>query len=105
MRLLHDAQTAVFPALLEDLEAPLLRVYPVYSVIAEKYQAMVLLGLANTRLKDFYDLAVIAKRTTLDGALLAQAIAATFNRRGTPVPDRPPAALTASFGDNAAKQL
>jgi Nucleotidyl transferase AbiEii toxin, Type IV TA system len=79
-----DAQTAVFPALLEDLEAPSLRVYPVYTVIAEKYRAMVLLGLANTRLKDFYDLAVIAKRTTLNGALLAQAIAATFNRRGTP---------------------
>jgi hypothetical protein len=100
-----DAQTAVFPALLEGLQAPSLRVYPVYTVIAEKYQAMVLLGLANTRLKDFYDLAVIAKRTTLDGALLAQAIAATFNRRGTPLPIEPSAALTASFGDHAAKQL
>lgn len=100
-----EAKIAVFPALLEGLGAPSLRVYPVFTVIAEKYQAMVLLGLANTRMKDFYDVAVIAKRTALDGALLARAIAATFNRRGTPLPTEPPQALTASFGDNAAKQL
>ena len=100
-----EAKMAVFPALLEGLGAPSLRVYPVFTVIAEKYQAMVLLGLANTRMKDFYDVAVIAKRTALDGALLARAIAATFNRRGTPLPTEPPQALTASFGDNAAKQL
>lgn len=100
-----DAQTAVFPALLDDLGAPSLRVYPVYTVIAEKYQAMVLLGLANTRMKDFYDLAVIATRTTLEGVLLARAIAATFDRRGTPLPLEPPVALTPSFSANAAKQL
>lgn len=100
-----DAQTAVFPALLDDLGAPSLRVCPVYTVIAEKYQAMVLLGLANTRMKDFYDLAVIATRTTLEGVLLARAIAATFDRRGTPLPLEPPVALTPSFSANAAKQL
>lgn len=46
-----DAETAVFPALLENLGAPTLRVYPVYTVIAGKYHAMVLLGLANSRMK------------------------------------------------------
>jgi hypothetical protein len=81
-----EAQAAVFPVLLEGLGAPSLRVHPVYTAIAEKYQAMVLLGLANTRMKDFYDVAVIAMRTTLDGALVARAIVATFNRRGTPLP-------------------
>lgn len=93
-----------FPTLLEDFDALDLRVYPVYTVIAEKYQAMVALGMANTRMKDFYDLAVIAKRTELDGLTLAQAMAATFNRRGTPLPEVPPLALTAAFADIAAKQ-
>ena len=70
--------TASYPALLPDFAAPVLRVYPVYTVIAEKYQAMVLLGIANSRMMDFYDLAVIARRTELDGAMLAKAISATF---------------------------
>ena len=68
------------------LRACHLRAYPVYTVIAEKYHAMALLGLANTRMKDFYDVAVIAHRTQLDGATLARAIGATFARRQTPLP-------------------
>lgn len=99
-----DPVSAVLPALLEGLEAPTLRVYPVYTVIAEKYHAMVVLGLANTRLKDFYDVAVIARRTSLDGALLARAIRATFERRVTPLPLRLPVGLTAEFGDSASKR-
>lgn len=92
-----------FPALLPDFEAPQLRAYPVYTVIAEKYHAMVVLGLANSRLKDFYDLMVIAQRTRLDGATLAAAMAATFARRVTTLPSVPPTALTARFGEDAAK--
>jgi hypothetical protein len=99
-----NPETAVLPALLDDLAGPTLRVYPVYTVIAEKYHAMVVLGMANTRMKDFYDVAVIARRTSLDGALLARAIQATFERRGTPLPRRLPAALTAEFSDSASKQ-
>ena len=53
----------VYPTLLTDFQAPTLRVYPVYTVIAEKYQAMVMQGQANSRMKDFFDLAVIAQRT------------------------------------------
>ena len=56
------AETVTFPTLLQDFQAPVLRVYPVYTVIAEKYQAMVMLGQANSRMKDFYDLAVIGQR-------------------------------------------
>ncbi len=97
-------QTVVFPVLLDDLAAPTLRVYPVYTVIAEKYHAMVILGLANTRMKDFFDIATIAQRTDLDGTTLAQAIAATFARRGTGVPKQPPVALTREFGDDDGKQ-
>ena len=66
-----------------DFPSPQLRAYPVYSVIAEKFQAMVILGLANSRMKDFYDIQVIAHTMALDGDILAQAIKATFETRKT----------------------
>lgn len=96
-------QTVAYPTLLGDFPAPALRVYPVYTVIAEKYQAMVMLGQANSRMKDFFDLAVIARRTELDGATLATAIAATFSRRQTALPTERPLALTQQFSEDAAK--
>ena len=96
-------QTVAYPTLLGDFPAPTLRVYPVYTVIAEKYQAMVMLGQANSRMKDFFDLAVIARRTELDGATLAAAIAATFSRRQTALPTERPLALTQQFSEDAAK--
>lgn len=99
-----EAQTVVFPTLLNDFPAPTLRVYPVYTVIAEKYQAMVMLGMANSRMKDFYDLAVIARRTELDGATLAGAIAATFARRSTALPTVRPLALTSQFSEDETKR-
>jgi len=99
-----DPQSVVFPALLADFAGPKLKVYPVYTVIAEKFQAMVVLGLANSRMKDFYDIAVIAQRTGLEGATLANAIAATFARRNTPLLAQPPVALTREFGEDPAKQ-
>lgn len=98
-----EAQTAVFPTLLNDFPAPTLKAYPVYTVIAEKYQAMVMLGLANSRMKDFYDLAVIARRTELDGATLADAIRATYARRSTALPTVRPIALTSQFSENEMK--
>jgi hypothetical protein len=96
-------QTVAYPTLLGDFPAPVLRVYPVYTVIAEKYQAMVMLGQANSRMKDFFDLAVIAQRTELDGGTLAAAIAATFARRQTALPTERPLALTTGFSEDAAK--
>ena len=96
-------QTVAYPILLGDFPAPTLRVYPVYTVIAEKYQAMVMLGQANSRMKDFFDLAVIARRTELDGATLAAAIAATFARRQTALPIERPLALTKQFSADTAK--
>ena len=98
-----EPKTVTYPTLLKDFQAPTLRVYPVYTVIAEKYQAMVMLGQANSRMKDFYDLAVIAQRTELDGATLAASIAATFARRQTPLPTERPLALTSQFSDDPAK--
>jgi hypothetical protein len=94
---------ATYPVLLNDFKAPQLRVYPVYSVIAEKYHAMVILGQANSRMKDFFDLRVIAQRTPLHGAILAAAIAATFDRRQTPLPDQLPFALSEDFSQDIGK--
>ena len=99
-----EPQTIAYPTLLKDFQAPTLRAYPVYTVIAEKYQAMVMLGQANSRMKDFYDLAVIARRSELDGATLAAALAATFARRQTALPSERPLALTSQFSQDPAKR-
>lgn len=98
-----EAATVAFPTLLQNFQVPVLWVYPIYTVIAEKYQAMVMLGQANSRMKDFYDLAVIGRRTELGGATLAGAIAATFARRNTAIPTKRPLALTSQFSEDAAK--
>lgn len=88
---------SIYPVLLDDLPAPRLRTYPVYTVIAEKLHAVVVLGMVNSRLKDYLDLVVIAERETLDGSTLALAIAATFQRRGTRVPTELPTGLSDEF--------
>ena len=91
-----------FPALL-SFPAPRLRAYPRETVIAEKLDAMVQLGLANSRMKDFYDLQVLSELFDFDGELLVRAIQATFTRRGTPVPDEAPVALSAQFTGDSGK--
>jgi hypothetical protein len=97
------AEMAAFPTLL-DSPAPRICVYPPETVIAEKYQAMVSLGIGNTRMKDFYDVHALAAEHAFDGATLVAAITATFARRTTPLSTEPPVALTRSFGDDPAKQ-
>jgi hypothetical protein len=96
-------ETVTYPTLLEDLAAPSLRAYPVYTVIAEKLHAMVVLGVNNSRMKDFFDLAVIARTSELDGSTLVEAIRATFARRNTSLPSSVPVALTAEFSASPIK--
>lgn len=91
------ADWVTFPVLLPGLPAPRVRAYPAETVVAEKFQAMVALGIANTRLKDFYDVWVIAGTRSFDGEVLAAAIGATFARRQTPLPIGHPVALTGDF--------
>jgi predicted nucleotidyltransferase component of viral defense system len=74
--------TAEFPALL-NFPAPSLWTYPIYTVVAEKFEAMVTRGWLNTRMKDFYDLRYLSRRFAFDGPLLHEAIRATFFRRQT----------------------
>lgn len=84
------------PVLL-DLPAPHLRAYARETVIAEKFHAMVTLGRANSRMKDFYDVWMLSKTYEFNRERLAQAIAATFTRRGTDIPQSLPDAFTPEF--------
>ncbi|HOV18359.1 nucleotidyl transferase AbiEii/AbiGii toxin family protein [Ottowia sp.] len=95
---------SVYPVLLDDLPAPRLRAYPTYTVISEKLHAIAVLGMTNSRLKDYFDLSVLLERETLDTDLLAQAIKATFERRGMSVPDALPIGLTDEFAHDASRQ-
>lgn len=91
------------PVLL-DLPAPRLRAYARETVVAEKFQAMILFGLANTRMKDFYDIWMLSRNYDFDGERLSRAIAATFERRGTAIPEEVPDALSPAFAADATKQ-
>jgi predicted nucleotidyltransferase component of viral defense system len=90
------------PVLL-DLPAPRLRAYSRETVVAEKFQAMVVLGRANTRMKDFYDIWVLSTTYDFANERLAQAVAATFERRRTEIPETLPDALTPQFSRDERK--
>jgi len=92
-----------YPELL-DFGQPRLLSYTPESAVAEKFQAMVELELANTRLKDFYDLWMLSRSLAFDGAVFTQALAATFKRRETPLPISPPLALTSVFSADPSKE-
>lgn len=86
-----------------DQPAPKLKAYPPETVIAEKFQAMVHLGLANSRLKDLYDIWVLARTCEFKDDRLARAIKATFDRRKTAIPLDRPDALTTAFANDRTK--
>jgi hypothetical protein len=87
-----------YPTLL-DAPTPHLRVYPVETVVAEKFDAIVALGIANSRLKDFYDLWLIAKTFDLDRSVLATAVHNTFDRRQTALPSDTPLGLSDAYAE------
>lgn len=92
-----------YPTLL-DLPKPTLRAYSKETVIAEKFHAMVHRGIANSRMKDFYDVWVLATTYTFEARTLRDAIRSTFDRRDTPLPIDAPLALTGEFAGDAAKK-
>ena len=92
-----------YPSML-DMPAPRLRAYPPETVVAEKFQALVFLGISNSRLKDMFDLWTISETFSFDGNIIADAIRATFERRHTAIPTVKPIALTAAFSQDAKKQ-
>ncbi len=95
---------AHYPVLLSDLPAPKIRTYPIYTVIAEKLHAIALLGMANSRLKDYLDLYVLLGNEQIDDQVLAKAIKATFNRRGMDPPEALPIGLTDKFANDPSRE-
>ncbi len=93
-----------YPVLL-DLPVPQIRMYPPETVIAEKLETMVKREIANSRMKDFYDIWVLQRTFTFDKATLKRAISNTFERRGTPLPTSCPFALTDEFANDKTKQI
>ena len=93
-----------YPVLLKDFPAPRLRTYPVYTVISEKLHAIALLGMTNSRVKDYLDLWVMLDRESLNMNTLAQAISATFTRRGMTVPTELPTGLSDEFAADPSRQ-
>ena len=91
-----EPELASFPVLL-PMEAPLIRAYPRESAVAEKFHAMVVLDIRNSRMKDFYDVWLMASTWTFEMASLRSAILGSFERRGSPIPTDVPFALTDDF--------
>jgi len=93
-----------YPVMLSEFSAPKLRVYPRYTVVAEKLEALASLGIANSRMKDYFDLWILSRYTAFDGDTLRRAIRATFDRRKTTLPPDIPFGLTDGFAQDAQKQ-
>lgn len=92
-----------FPALL-DFTAPRIAMYPPETTIAEKFHTIVLRGMLNSRMKDYYDIWALSREVAFDGAVLSKAIVATFRRRKTDLPDGLPVGLSDEFTTDATKR-
>jgi hypothetical protein len=90
------AEELTYPVALGEA-APVLRVYRPETVIAEKLEAIVSLGIRNSRIKDFFDIDYLARTERFDREVLIEAIRRTFERRGTLIPGTPPVGLTPEF--------
>ncbi len=77
--------------------------YPREAVVAEKFEAMIVLGDRNSRIRDFFDLHYLASRFEFDRATLAESIRRTFARRSTPIPDDEPIGLTSAYWENPSR--
>ena len=91
-----------FPVLL-DGSIPRIKVYPKETVIAEKFETIVKRGLANSRMKDYYDLWMLSHDVSVDADTASRAIERTFNRRKTDMPERVPEGLLDEFARNESK--
>ena len=94
--------TETYPPLL-DFPPPEVLSYPKEAVVAEKLEALVVLGDRNSRIKDFFDLRYLALTFSFDRRTLTEALKGTFQRRGTPIPTEPPIGLTAAYWENPSR--
>lgn len=93
-----------YPTLLDGFPVPRLRVYPRETVVAEKLEAIIKLGMVNSRMKDYFDLWVLLRSSAFDTALLGKAIASTCMRRNTDLPTATPLGLSDEFAQSATKR-
>ena len=87
---LHRRRPSLIFHLYLSQSCPRIRVYPREAVVAEKFEAMVQLGMTNSRMKDYYDLWFLSRHFEFEGSTFAAAVTATFNRRGTVIPPESP---------------
>ena len=92
-----------YPVILGEMPEPHLHVYPRYTVVAEKLEALTSLGMLNSRMKDYFDLWILAKHSDFDGQILSRAVAETFDRRRTVIPTGLPIGLSDEFISDAQK--
>lgn len=98
------AEEVVLPTLLDDVQPPRLRCYSRETVFAEKLETIVRMGVANSRMKDYFDLHALIQEGRLDSATLARAVSATFERRETVLPSGVPIGLSDEFVTDPAKR-
>jgi len=100
--IIPKAKLMEFPTLLEE-KPPRVKVYSIESIISEKFEAMVKLAMANSRMKDFYDVYTLSLSHNFQGRRLRKAIESTFQKRRTPMPDNP-LVFRAEFYENKERQ-
>ena len=93
-----------YPVILGEMPEPHLRVYPRYTVVAEKLEALTSLGMLNSRMKDYFDLWILARHSDFDGSILSCAVQATFERPRTAIPEGVPIGLTDEFARDTQKE-
>ncbi len=96
------AEDVAYPVLLDDMPSPALRAYPRYTVVAEKTEALISLAMANTRMKDYFDLWILSRHSDFEGEVMQRALLATLERRKTPA-ELQPIGLSDEFAEDAAK--
>ena len=97
------AEKEIFPSMLGH-ENPMLRVYPKYTVVAEKFSTMVARDMLNSRVKDYFDIWLISESFDLEEVVLRQAIERTFNRRQLVLPQTMPKALSTDYSSIPVRQ-
>lgn len=98
-------EIVTYPVMLDNFPAPKLKAYPRYTVVAEKLETLILLGMVNSRMKDYFDLWVLSTHSNFEGQVLHQAIQATLSRRKTGIPQDIPVGLTRAFANDPGKQV
>lgn len=96
-------QELEYPTLLEEMQIPVIQAYSKETVIAEKFQAMIELSVANSRMKDFYDVYKLLTDNEFDNDTLEEAIIATFENRETSYTENH-ALFSADFATNTMRK-